>query len=75
MPDEHVPHLPAHHHTAMRGHDPHEAHRAATPLAAAGVSVTICLVLLMFAPVVIVIGYKTVGHRHGNDALRQLLES
>lgn len=43
--------------------------------AAAGVSMTICLVLLMFAPVITVIGYETVGHRHGNDALRQLLES
>ena len=33
-------------------------------LAAAGVSMAVCLVVLMFAPVVTVVGYETVGHRH-----------
>jgi hypothetical protein len=28
-----------------------------------------CLVVLMFAPVVTVVGYETVGHRHQADAL------
>lgn len=33
-------------------------------LAAAGVSMAVCLVVLMLAPVVTVVGYETVGHRH-----------
>lgn len=33
-------------------------------LAAAGAGVAACLVVLMFAPVVTVVGYETVGHRH-----------
>jgi low temperature requirement protein LtrA len=33
-------------------------------LAALGVGVAVCLVVLMFAPVVTVVGYETVGHRH-----------
>lgn len=41
--------------------------------AAAGVSMTVCLAILMFAPAVSVIGYETVGHRHGSDALTKLL--
>jgi len=28
-----------------------------------------CLVVLMFAPVVTVVGYETVGHRYQADAL------
>ena len=29
----------------------------------------VCLVVLMFAPVVSVVGYETVGHRHQVDAI------
>jgi low temperature requirement protein LtrA len=38
-------------------------------LAAVGVSMAPCLVVLMFAPVVTVVGYETVGYRHQADAL------
>jgi low temperature requirement protein LtrA len=41
-------------------------------LAALGAGVAICLVVLMFAPVVAVVGYETVGHRHVAAALRQM---
>ncbi len=41
-------------------------------LAAAGVSVAICLVVLMFAPIVTVVGYETVGHRHVAEALARM---
>ena len=41
-------------------------------LAAAGVSVAVCLVVLMFAPVVTVIGYETLGHRHMAEAVERL---
>ena len=41
-------------------------------LAAVGVGVASCLLVLMFAPVVIVVGYETVGHRHLAEALEQL---
>jgi len=34
-----------------------------------GVSVSWCLVVLMLAPVVTVLGYETVGHRHLAEAL------
>jgi hypothetical protein len=34
-----------------------------------GVSVSWCLMVLMFAPVVSVLGYETVGHRHLAEAL------
>jgi low temperature requirement protein LtrA len=38
-------------------------------LAALGVGVAVCLVVLTFAPVVTVVGYETVGHRHVQDFL------
>jgi low temperature requirement protein LtrA len=41
-------------------------------LAALGAGVATCLVVLMFAPVVTVVGYETVGHRHVAAALRQM---
>ena len=41
-------------------------------LAAAGTSMTICLLVLMLAPLVTVVGYETVGHRHMADALERL---
>jgi low temperature requirement protein LtrA len=44
-------------------------------LAAAGVSVAPCLLVLMFAPIVTVVGYETVGHRHVVDALARMRDS
>lgn len=42
---------------------------AAVALAAFGVGMTHCLMMLTLAPVVTVIGYETVGHRHAAEAL------
>jgi low temperature requirement protein LtrA len=44
----------------------------AVGLAAAGAGVAVCLVVLMFAPVVTVLGYETLGHRHVEEALRRM---
>jgi low temperature requirement protein LtrA len=41
-------------------------------LAAAGVNVAICLLVLMFTPIVTVLGYETVGHRHVREALARM---
>jgi low temperature requirement protein LtrA len=41
-------------------------------LAALGAGVAACLLVLMFAPVVTVVGYETVGHRHLAEALEHL---
>jgi low temperature requirement protein LtrA len=41
-------------------------------LAAAGVNVAVCLAVLAFAPVVTVVGYETLGHRHVEEALTQM---
>jgi low temperature requirement protein LtrA len=41
-------------------------------LAAAGAGVPVCLVVLALAPVVTVVGFETVGHRHLAEALEQL---
>jgi low temperature requirement protein LtrA len=41
-------------------------------LAAAGVGVPLCLVVVALAPVVTVVGYETIGHRHMAEALRRL---
>jgi hypothetical protein len=41
-------------------------------LAAAGTEMTVCLLVLMFAPIVTVVGYETVGHRHMSEALERL---
>jgi hypothetical protein len=38
-------------------------------LAALGAGVPVCLAVLMFAPVVTVVGFETVGHRHVARAL------
>jgi low temperature requirement protein LtrA len=65
----------------LEAHDPfHAALLAATAallvlsvaLAAAGVGVALCLVVLAFAPVVTVVGYEVLGHRHLADALSRL---
>jgi hypothetical protein len=41
-------------------------------LATAGVSIAVCLVVLALAPVVTVVGYETLGHRHMAEALEEL---
>jgi low temperature requirement protein LtrA len=65
----------------MRAHDPfHLGLIAATVallvlsvlLAAAGVSIAACLVVLMLAPAVTVVGYERLGHRHIAEALDRL---
>ena len=45
---------------------------ASVVLASAGVGMAVCLVVLMFAPVVTVVGYELVGHRHVAAALERL---
>jgi hypothetical protein len=42
-------------------------------LASAGLPMAVCLVVLMLAPLVTVLGYETVGHRHLNVALNRAL--
>jgi low temperature requirement protein LtrA len=44
----------------------------AAVLAAAGVGVEICLLVLMIAPLVTVAGYETFGHRHMSAAIERL---
>ena len=65
----------------MRAHDPFHLGLIATTtallilsvtLAAAGASIAVCLVVLALAPVVTVVGYETLGHRHMADALDRL---
>jgi low temperature requirement protein LtrA len=41
-------------------------------LAAAGVTMAVCLVVLALAPAVTVVGYEALGHRHVADALERL---
>jgi low temperature requirement protein LtrA len=45
---------------------------AAVLLAAAGVGVPVCLLVVALAPMVTVVGYETIGHRHLTEAIRQL---
>ncbi|MFE0098916.1 low temperature requirement protein A [Streptomyces sp. NPDC059009] len=45
---------------------------AAVLLAVAGVSVAVCLLVVMLAPFVTVIGYETIGHRHQQRMLDRL---
>ncbi len=42
-------------------------------LAALGVSIAVCLLVLMFTPIVTVVGYETLGHRHVQEALARTL--
>jgi low temperature requirement protein LtrA len=44
----------------------------AVALAAAGVSMPVCLVVLTLAPVVTIVGYETIGHRHMAEAIERL---
>jgi hypothetical protein len=41
-------------------------------LAASGVNMPLCLVVLSLAPVVTVVGYETLGYRHVADAVERL---
>jgi low temperature requirement protein LtrA len=42
-------------------------------LAAAGISMAVCLLVVMLAPVVTIVGFEMYGHRHAAEALRQRL--
>ena len=44
----------------------------ATFLASAGVGMPVCLVVVMFAPLVTVVGYEAIGHRHMLVALERI---
>jgi low temperature requirement protein LtrA len=44
----------------------------AVVLAASGVGMAVCLVVLTLAPAVTVVGYETLGHRHMAEALERL---
>ena len=45
---------------------------ASVALAAAGVGVPVCLIVLALAAVVTIVGFETLGHRHMADALGRL---
>jgi hypothetical protein len=45
---------------------------ASVALAAAGVGMAVCLVVLMLAPIVTVVGAELVGHRHVAEAVQRL---
>ena len=45
----------------------------AVALAAAGVSMAVCLLVIMLAPVVTVVGFEVFGHRHAAEALQRRL--
>jgi hypothetical protein len=45
---------------------------ASVALAAAGVGMPVCLIVLMLGPVVTVLGFELVGHRHLDAALERL---
>jgi low temperature requirement protein LtrA len=47
----------------------------AVGLAAAGVSMAVCLLVIMMAPVVSVVGFEVLGHRHTAEALARRLSS
>ena len=44
----------------------------AVVLAVLGVNVAICLLVVMFTPIVTVLGYEALGHRHVQDALARM---
>ena len=45
----------------------------AVALAAAGVSMAVCLLVVMLAPIVTIVGFEVVGHRHAVDAVNRRL--
>jgi low temperature requirement protein LtrA len=44
----------------------------AVGLAVAGVNLAICLLVVMLTPIVTILGYETLGHRHVQDALARM---
>ena len=46
---------------------------AAVALAAVGLSMAVCLVIVMLAPVVTVVGFELLGHRHASEAIARSL--
>lgn len=44
---------------------------ASVVLVSAGMDMAVCLLVVMLAPIVVVIGFELVGHRHAEEALRQ----
>jgi low temperature requirement protein LtrA len=44
---------------------------AAVALAGAGVTMAVCLIVVMLAPVVTVVGFELIGHRHVENAISQ----
>ena len=48
---------------------------AAVALSAAGAAVSVCFAIIMLAPVVTVVGYELVGHRHVASILDRILPS
>jgi low temperature requirement protein LtrA len=44
-------------------------------LAALGVNIAVCLLVLMFTPIVTVVGYEALGHRHVQEALSRMREA
>ena len=46
---------------------------AAVGLASAGVTMAVCLVVVMLAPVVTVLGFEIIGHRHADAAVSRIL--
>ncbi|MCV7225846.1 low temperature requirement protein A [Mycolicibacterium komossense] len=47
----------------------------AVALAGAGVTMAVCLVVVMLAPVVTVVGFEMIGHRHADEAVSRALSS
>jgi low temperature requirement protein LtrA len=45
---------------------------AAVGLAAAGVDISVCLLVVLLAPITTIAGYETIGHRHTAAALERL---
>ena len=56
---------------AYRG-DGSRARRLRSSLRRSGSSIATCLIVVMFAPLVTVIGYETLGHRHLDDAFERM---
>ena len=46
---------------------------AAVWMAAAGISMANCLLVVTVAPMVTVVGYELLGHRHASEAIARIL--
>ena len=44
----------------------------AVVLAAIGITIATCLIVVMLAPLVTVVGYETLGHRHLDNAFARM---